>query len=104
MKKLLILALLVGAGWAIYRYALVPMTPLATLPATELKEGEKAKEVAQEKVNQALVSQIQEMVNGYRDRYGSLPASLQDLVDKGLIDHVPSGIVYDPQTGKVSAG
>jgi hypothetical protein len=32
-----------------------------------------------------------------------LPNSLQELVEAGLIDHVPEGFSYDPATGTVTA-
>lgn len=32
-----------------------------------------------------------------------LPNSLQELVEAGLIDHVPAGYEYDPATGNVTA-
>ena len=103
MKNLVIFGLLAAAGYGIYRY-LDTYTPLATAPATQLREGQKAEEVARAKVGGARVAAVQAAVNGYRDQYGAFPASLQELVDKGLIESVPPGVTYDPATGTVSAG
>lgn len=106
MKKLLIVALLCGAGWLTYRWLdqYSGGVVKAANPAEQLREGKKAEEIVQEKANKEKVDEIQRAVNGFHDTEGRWPSSLQELVDKKLIDAVPPGVVYDPATGRVSAG
>ncbi len=105
MKNLLILAALAAGSYGIYRY-LNTITPAvdAVNPANQLKQGKAAEDIARSKMSQVTVESIQRAVNGFRDANGRLPASLQELMDKGMIDSIPAGIVYDPATGVVSAG
>ncbi len=103
MKKLVMFAVLVAISYGIYRY-LDNFTPLATAPATQLKQGKAAEETALRITSQAKVEEIQRAVNGFRDANGRFPTSLQELVDKGMLDAVPTGLQYDPATGVVSAG
>ena len=104
MKKLLILAALAAGGYGIY-HLLDTVSPAvdAANPANQLRQGKMAEEVAGAKMAQAAVETMQQNVNGFRDLNGRFPASLQELVDKKMIDAIPPGLNYDPATGVVSA-
>ena len=104
MKNLLILAALAAGGYGLYQM-LNTITPAvdAVNPASLLREGKMAEQVARGKMAQATVDTMQQNVNGFRDLNGRFPTSLQELVDKKLIDAVPPGLAYDPATGTVSA-
>ena len=105
MKNMLILAVMVAGSYGIYRY-LNTITPAidAVNPANQLKQGKMAEEIARGKMSQATVEQFQQAVNGFRDQNGRFPTSLQEMVDKKMIESIPPGITYDPATGVVSAG
>jgi len=105
MKNLLILAVLAAGGYGIYKW-LDTYTPAidAANPAHQLQQGKAAEDVARSKMSQATVETFQQAVNGFRDQNGRFPTSLQELVDKKMIESIPPGITYDPATGVVSAG
>lgn len=105
MKNLLILAVLVAGSYGIYQ-ALNSISPAvdAANPARQLQQGKAAEDVARSKMAQATVENMQQTVNGFRDANGRFPTSLQELVDKKMIDSIPPGLAYDPNTGVVSAG
>lgn len=104
MKKILFFGVLAAASYGIYRSLETYATPVATAPATQLKEGKAAEDMARRVTGQATVESVQRAVNGFRDANGRFPSSLQELVDKGLLESVPGGVTYDPATGTVSAG
>jgi len=68
--------------------------------AGNLKRAEdRAKDVMHQD-NVANAHNAIERFHGEKDRY---PATLQEAVDAGYLEHVPQGVVYDPATGAVSA-
>lgn len=109
MKKLLIIALFVGGGYGFYRWLNSSTADMIANAAkdgtsTALEKGKAAEDAAAAQVNAAKVSSVQEAVNGFKAAEGRWPSSLQELVDRKLIDGIPAGVVYDASTGKVSAG
>jgi len=44
---------------------------------------------------------VRRAVTMYRAQEGHNPDNLGQLAEKGLIDHVPDGVSYDPATGRV---
>jgi hypothetical protein len=105
MKHLVILVVLGAGGYGLYQL-LNTVTPAvdAANPANQLRQGQAAEAAARAKMGEAAVATVQQAVNGFRDLNGRFPASLQELVDKKLIDGIPPGLAYDPATGVVSSG
>lgn len=104
MKQLLFVAALAAGGYGLYQW-LNTITPAvdAVNPANQLREGKAAEAAARGKMAQATVDTMQQNVNGFRDLNGRFPSSLEELVEKKMIDAVPPGLSYDPATGTVSA-
>ncbi len=44
---------------------------------------------------------VRRAITMYRAQEGRNPDNLGQLAEKGLIDHVPAGLNYDPASGKV---
>ncbi|WP_010632178.1 competence type IV pilus major pilin ComGC [Sporolactobacillus vineae] len=68
----------------------------------------KSQDVVQDKSTQATVKLVQSQVAAYQmDHDGSLPASLDELVQQNYVDNIktPEGetLAYDAATGNVSA-
>lgn len=109
MKKLFILALFVGGGYGFYRWlnsstADMVADTIKNGSSQALENGKVAEQAAARATATAAVNSVQEAVNGFKAQEGRWPTSLQELVDRKIIDGIPPGVVYDPATGQVSAG
>jgi hypothetical protein len=102
MKKLLVFALVVVGGWAVYRY-MGALHVEKAFGTDQFKQGEKAKLAAERAVAKADLGVLTEAVAKFRATENRFPSSLQEAVDKGYLDKVPAGVSYDPVTGEVKA-
>lgn len=104
MKKLLVLALLAGASYGIYSWLTTyAKAPLLGATSGQLEQGKAATAAATRVQREENVRSVQAVVDRYKAEQGSFPASLQELVDKGLMSEIPPGVSYDGSTGKVTA-
>ncbi len=101
MKNLIIILIIVVAGWFIIKQIAPKGKPddAITKYGNTLKNDEdKAKAAAAT----ADVAILQGAVTSYRASNGKFPDTLQELVDKGFLSHMPSGdFTYDAGTGAV---
>jgi hypothetical protein len=102
MKKLLVLAVLVLAGWGVYKW-METLHVEKVMGPDQVKEGEKLKAMAERAVGKADMGVVREAVAKFRSAENRFPSSLQEAVDKGYLDKVPAGVTYDPATGEVKA-
>ena len=103
MKNLIIILIIAVAAWFIIKQAAPKGKPddAITKYGNSLKRDEdKAKDAA----ITANTAVLQGSVNSFKASNGRFPDNLQELVDKGFIQNVPSGdFTYDAQTGVVGA-
>jgi hypothetical protein len=102
MKKLLLLLVVMAAGaGGYYVWNMAPPTPqdgtLSGYTQRVVTSEQKAKVV----VSESNLKDVQDAIEKYKTDKGILPGSLQDLVPT-FLDHVPSGVGYDPASGAVS--
>ena len=104
MGKLIWLLVVAALGYGAY-YLMnaatkeAPKTGMNGYVGTMKRTEDRAKDVMHQD-NVANAHNAVERFHGDKDRY---PASLQEAVDAGYLEHVPQGVVYDPATGTVTA-
>ena len=104
MKKLLIFAVLAGGAYGIYAFLTTyAKAPIIGATSGQLEQGKAAAAAATRVQREETARSVQAVVDRYKAEQGSFPASLQELVDKGLMSEIPPGVTYDPSSGKVSA-
>ena len=101
MKTILWAALLAG-GVYVYLHSCVKAGPIEGLsePITKMEEGRKA---AERKAGAADLAVYQAAVDQFKASEDRLPASFQELKEKGYISDIPTDLSYDPETGTVTA-
>jgi len=104
MKNLLIVALLVGASYAIYEWLSTYATkPVLDATSGQLERGKEVAEKASRIVREESARAVQVVVDKYKAEQGTYPASLQQLMELNQLSEIPPGLTYDPATGKVTA-
>jgi hypothetical protein len=63
----------------------------------------RAEDHGRDAVHQDNVANANNAIERFRGEKGHSPASLQEVVDAGYLDHMPQGVTYDPSTGTASA-
>ena len=109
MRNLLIVAVLAALAYGGYRWFEDSTggaidTTTKEIGGEQLRRGEKMVARTRAKMGNVKVDKVRTAVRAFKERHGRNPASLQELVDEGFLDAVPSGIKYDADTGEVSAG
>ena len=96
-----VLGILMGGTY----WAAEACKPMAK-PAEDYGKGlEVAKRRAEISSNSFNMAQLKSAVQSYSAQHGKFPASLDELVQTGIITQVPPGAwSYDPNTGEVSGG
>lgn len=103
MKNIIIILVLVVAGWFMIKQFSPKGKPddAITKYGNTMKESEEKAETAAITANAAV---LQGAVNSFKGSHGRYPENLQELVDKGFMQRVPSGdFTYDSETGVVGA-
>jgi ABC-type microcin C transport system permease subunit YejB len=101
MKNLIIVLIIVVAGWFIVKQIAPKAKPddVITKYGNTLKTDEDKAKAAAFTADAAI---LQGAVNSYRASNGKAPESLQELVEKGFLSHIPPGdFTYDAGTGAV---
>ncbi len=104
--KLFVLAGLIYGGYQLFEYITGDSIDRVTKEVTggQLKRGRRAIALARGTMNQSKVGEVRDAVRLFKTQNERNPVSLQELVDEGFLGNQPAGVVYDPETGEVSAG
>jgi len=107
MKKLLFLVVVGGACYGLYQwfesYSGGAIDKAAKAAGGgQLIRGQQIIENSANKIAGASLEVVKQSVSRFKEANGRNPTSLQELVDKGLLDSVPAGVNYDPATGEVT--
>ncbi len=103
MKKLIILALLGGGSYLLYDWlSTYAKKPVLDATSGQLERGKEAAAKAGRVVREEAARAVQVVVDRFKAEQGTYPASLQELLDKGHLTELPSGLSYDPGTGRVT--
>lgn len=109
MKRLLFVIVVAGACYGLYRwlensYGGALATAGKEMGGAQLVRGQQQADRAADTVAGANVEVVRQAVARFKEANGRYPASLMEMVDRGLLDSVPAGVNYDPASGEVTAG
>ena len=68
----------------------------------QLMRGKRAISRIEQKMEEQKAELVRSAIKQFQTQTGSYPSSLNELVDRGYLQSVPSGLNYDPSTGTVS--
>ena len=108
MRMILGLALFVAAIYGVYRWIEYESGNAITRTAKEMSGGqlERAQRTvdrARGKMANASIQFVKDAIRMFKVEYKRNPESLDELVDTGYLNSVPTGVEYDSDTGEVSA-
>jgi len=104
MKNFLVIIILVVAIWFVYNKIMENQPKKESNAFTNYTDNlKKSEDKAKAVENTANLTVIKQAISSYKNTEGKYPASLNDLVAKNYIDHIPyADFSYDPNTGEVS--